>query len=128
MDKEKRQASTAERLREAMAETGKKQIDLVNETGLQRSAISRYLSGEYEPKQNAINKLAVALNVSEMWLWGFDVPKDRTPEQTKNDQLAELVVRMRRDPDFFATVAQLAELDPDQYGNVKGIISALGKK
>ena len=83
MTKEKTQATTAERLREAMAEAGKKQIDLANETGLQRSAISRYLSGEYEPKQKAINKLAVALNVSEMWLWGFDVPKQRTAEQKK---------------------------------------------
>ena len=128
MDKEKRQASTAERLREAMAETGKKQIDLVNETGLQRSAISRYLSGEYEPKQKAINKMAIALNVSEMWLWGFDVPKERTPTQVKNDQIADLVVRMRRDPSFFATVAKLAALDPEQYVNVEGIISALGKK
>ena len=128
MNKEKRQASTADRLREAMREAGKKQIDLVNETGLQRSAISRYLSGEYEPKQKAINKMAIALNVSEMWLWGFDVPKERTSAQIKNDQLAELVVRMRRDPDFFAAVAQLAELDSEQYESVKGVISALGKK
>jgi transcriptional regulator with XRE-family HTH domain len=122
---EKRQVPTAERLREAMTEAGKKQIDLVKETGLQRSAISRYLSGEYEPKQNAINKLAIALNVSEMWLWGFDVPKERTPAQKENDLLAKLVVKMRRDPDFRATVAQLAELDPDQYVNVSGIIAAL---
>ena len=125
MTTEKRQVSTAERLREAMAETGKKQIDLVKETGLQRSAISRYLSGEYEPKQKAINKLAIALNVSEMWLWGLDVPKERSLEAKKNDQLAELIVKLRRDPDFFAAVAQLAELDPEQYVNVRGIIAAL---
>ena len=51
----KQVATTAERLREAMSEAGKKQIDLANETGLPKSAISRYLSGEYEPKQKAIS-------------------------------------------------------------------------
>ena len=43
-------ASIANRLREAMTLRGKKQIDLVRETGINRSAISRYLSGKYEPK------------------------------------------------------------------------------
>lgn len=60
-----------------MSITGKKQADLVRETGLNRGTISRYLSGEYEPKQAAIKKLAAALGVAEMWLWGYDVPMER---------------------------------------------------
>ena len=40
-----------------------KQVDFVRETGLERGAISRYVAGKYEPKQTAVAKLAVALNV-----------------------------------------------------------------
>ncbi len=125
MTNEKRQATTAERLREAMAETGKKQIDLVNETGLQRSAISRYLSGEYEPKQKAINKLAIALNVSEMWLWGFDVPKQRTAAQKKNDDLVQVIAKLRKSPVFYEVVSILAELPEADCASVKPLLEAL---
>ncbi len=127
MDSRKK-ASTSERIREAMILAGKKQADLVRETGLDRSAISSYLSGKYEPKQNAINKLAIALNVSEMWLWGYDVPKDRTHEQKKNDDLAKIIAQMRKDPKFFKVVSALAELPSEQYDSITTIISALGKK
>lgn len=77
MVKNNRVANTSDRLREAMKEANKTQADLCRETGLSKSTLSRYLSGGFEPKQNAIHKLAMALNVSEMWLWGFDVPMER---------------------------------------------------
>jgi transcriptional regulator with XRE-family HTH domain len=127
MDKE-RVATTSERLKEAMQKADKKQVDLVRETGLERGAISRYVAGKYEPKQTAINKLAVALNVSEMWLWGYDVPMARTPEQKKTDAIAGAVVRMRKDPEFFEVVSLLAELPPEEYASVKTLLTALSKK
>jgi transcriptional regulator with XRE-family HTH domain len=125
---EERVATTSERLQEAMRATGKKQVDLVRETGLERGAISRYVAGKYEPKQTAINKLAVALNVSEMWLWGYDVPMYRTPEQKKTDAIADAVLRMRKDPEIFEVVSLLAELPPEEYASVKTLLTALSKK
>lgn len=121
-------ASTSDRLREAMTALGKKQADLVRETGLDRASISSYLSGKYEPKQTAINKMAIALGVSEMWLWGYDVPKERTAEQKKNDDLVKIIAQMRKDPKFFDIVSKLAELPAEQYDSLTTIISALGKK
>lgn len=123
-----RQASTAERLREAMDAVGKKQADLMRETGLDRGAISSYLSGRYEPKQVAIGKLAAALGVSEMWLCGYDVPRDRTPEQKKNDHLVKVIAQLRKDPEFFEVVSALADLPAEQYASIKQLITALGKK
>lgn len=82
----KQVSTAADRIQQAMDETGKKQADLVEATGLNKSTISRYLSGQVEPKQKAIMTLAQALNVSGMWLWGYDVPKERqTEEPTVND-------------------------------------------
>ena len=87
-EKFSRTSSTPVRLREAMNATGKKQVDLVRETGIDKGSISNYLSGRYEPKQEAIYKLALSLNVSEMWLWGYDVPPER-PVDEKNPEEKE---------------------------------------
>ena len=121
-------ALTKDRLREAMKAANKKQADLVRETGLNRGTISRYLSGEVEPRQDAAYKLALVLNVSETWLWGYDVPMTRTIEQKKNDDLVKIIAQMRKDPKFFNIVSKLAELPTDQYDSLTTIISALGKK
>lgn len=118
-------STIAQRLREALTASGKKQADIVRETGLDRGAVSSYLSGKYEPKQKAIYKMAKALNVNEAWLMGFDVPMERTVEAKKNDQLALLVVKMRSEPAFLDAVASLAELTPEQFDIVKGVIEAL---
>ena len=55
----------ADRIRIALEMRGMKQADLVNATGIGKSSISTYLSGEYEPKQRNIYKNAKALDVSE---------------------------------------------------------------
>lgn len=123
-----RVTTTKERLREAMNEAGKKQADLVRETGLNRGTISRYLSGEVEPRQDATHKLAVALNVSEMYLWGYDVPKSRTAEQKKNDDLVQVIAKLRKDPEFFEVVSILASLPQAEYASVKLLVSRLGDK
>lgn len=72
--------TTAARLKKAMDIRGKKQIDLARETGIDKGSISHYVSGRYEPKQEAVNKLSIVLGVSEMWLWGYDVPMERQKE------------------------------------------------
>lgn len=123
-----RVSTTQARLREAFAESGKKQAELARNTGLDKGAISSYLSGKYEPKQKAIGLLARELGVSEMWLWGYDVPKCRTPEQKKNDDLVSVIARMRKDPDFFKTVSRLSELPADQFASIDSLISALAQK
>lgn len=128
MAKEKRTATTADRLREALQQSGKRQADLVRETGVDKGALSSYLSGKYEPKQKAIGKLAVALNVSEMWLWGYDVPMTRTAEQKKNDAVVDVVAKLRKDSDFLEVVSLLADLPAEQYASVKTLLTALGQK
>lgn len=128
MDGYKRVALTKDRLREAMQIAGKKQSDLARDTGLNRGTISRYLSGEVEPRQDAAYKIAQVLKVSETWLWGYDVPRERTASQKKNDDLVKIIAQMRNDPKFFGIVSKLAELPAEQYDSLTTIISALGKK
>lgn len=125
MTKMERSATTTERLQAAMRETGKKQIDLARETGLSHSTISRYISGAVEPRQDATHKLAVVLGVSEMWLWGYDVPKQRTAAQKKNDDLVQVIAKLRKDPEFYEVVSMLAELPEAEYASIKQLLEAL---
>lgn len=87
MYKPEKVATIAERLNEAIKLKGKKQIDLVQGTGVNKSTISRYLRGEREPKQTALLKLARVLDVSEAWLMGFDVSMERNKTLTSERQM-----------------------------------------
>ena len=67
-------ATISERIKEALEINNMKQADLIKKTGINKGALSSYISGKYEPKQNNIYLMAKALNVSEAWLMGMDVP------------------------------------------------------
>lgn len=69
--------SISTRLVMAMNARGMKQADLVAQTSIGKSSLSQYIAGMYEPKADKIYLLAKALNVSEAWLMGYDVPMER---------------------------------------------------
>ena len=77
-------STTAKRIREGMELRGIKQSELAEKTGISKGALSSYLSERYLPKQNNIFLIAKALNVSEAWLMGGDVPIERIPETQAN--------------------------------------------
>lgn len=89
MSKLLRTSTTPERLRLALSNANMKQTELSQKTGLDKGSISCYLSGKYEPKSDAINKMAIALDVNEMWLWGYDVPMEREKETPEKIELTE---------------------------------------
>lgn len=68
------------RLQKAMSIRNIKATELSEKAHIPKSAISQYLSGLYEAKQKSIFKLANALNVSEGWLMGLDVPMERNTD------------------------------------------------
>lgn len=62
------------RLRQALEFRNMTQSELSRLSGIGKSAISQYLSGEYEAKQENIYLMSKPLNVNPAWLMGFDVP------------------------------------------------------
>lgn len=81
-----KKSNTANRLKEIMNERNIKQIDILNaclpfckkyDVKMSKSDISQYVSGKVEPGQDKLFVLGNALNVSESWLMGFDVPRER---------------------------------------------------
>lgn len=79
-------ASTSDRLRECMREQKLKQVDILRmaeplqktfNINLNKGGLSEYISGKHEPDANRLFLLGYILNVSEAWLMGYDVPKER---------------------------------------------------
>lgn len=77
-------SNTSQRLKEILTEKNIRPIDLVNKCQpyckkynikMGRNDISQYLSGKVEPSQKKLSILALTLNVDEVWLMGYDVPK-----------------------------------------------------
>lgn len=114
-----------DRLRQALTLRGLRATDLVDKTGIPKGTISYYLSGKTEPKADRLYLIAQALDISEAWLLGYDVPMARTVDQKKNDQLAKLVVRLRTDAAFYNLVATLAELPESKYRGFEQLVAAL---
>ncbi len=78
--------NTAIRLKKIMTDRNLRQTDILNlaipfcdmyNVKMNKSDISQYCSGKTEPNQKKLFVLGKALNVSEAWLMGFDVPMER---------------------------------------------------
>ena len=121
-------AEVKDRLKEALELRGVKAIDLSRKTGIPKGAISYYLAGKSVPRADRVHLISKALEVSEAWLLGYDVPATRTEEQKKNDNLVQVIAQLRKDPEFFEVVDMLASLPASDYASIKQLISALAKK
>lgn len=64
-----------------------KQSDVVSATGITKSALSNYLHGTREPRQDQISKISDPYGVNPSWLMGYDVPMYLSNE---NDDLLKL--------------------------------------
>lgn len=81
-----RKYETSDRLNQLMAERNWKQVDIINNSkkfqeklGVQlgKSALSQYVNGVQAPDQKKLSLLALTFDVSEAWLMGYDVPRER---------------------------------------------------
>lgn len=105
----------AERLRYYMELTGTKQVDLVEKTKINKSSISEYLSGNYEPKQRNIYKIAMALGIKPSQLMGIAEEPAAPAEQqglTLGSQEKDLIIKFRKlDDDGRARILRQVEFE-----------------
>lgn len=69
--------SCSQRIRKALSARNMTQSELCRRTKIATSAMSEYIKGLYDPKQDKIYIMAQALNVDPVWLMGFDVPMEK---------------------------------------------------
>lgn len=121
-----KKSTTAERLKTIMKERGLRQVDILEaakpfckkyNVPLGKAYLSQYISGKVEPGQDKLSILALALNVSEVWLMGYDVPIERkTTPVTERDERRQELLRL------------FDSLSDDQQrmaiGAIKGLLSS----
>lgn len=93
--------SCAVRLKKALSIRNMTQTELCQKTKIPKSALSEYLKGLYDPKQDRLLILSDALDVDPVWLMGFDVPmeiedKKRSPHEPTLTEGEKLVLELFR--------------------------------
>lgn len=76
----------AKRLRELMADTNTTQVELANEMGVTRQAVSQYMDGSAQPNIDKFYRIAKYFNVSADYLLGFS---NTTTTDTKIKSVCE---------------------------------------
>ena len=71
---EKLVSNIPKRLHEIMNKLNISQADISRKTGLPRSAISMYLSGQRTPRQDKISQICEPFNINPTWLMGYEAP------------------------------------------------------
>lgn len=77
------------RLKELIDILGISQTEFCNRCGLNKSALSNYLNGDREPRQDKLSLIADAFRISPSWLMGYDVPlefKTSLPDALTQDE------------------------------------------
>jgi hypothetical protein len=74
--------------------------------------------------QSKIVRFAEVLATTPTYLMGW------TDEETqkKNDNLMEIIARLKQDEDFANVTMMLAALQPDQFETIKQLLTTLTKK
>lgn len=93
------QVTTADRLRQIMDERRLRQVDIIRlcepycekyNLRLSKSDLSQFVHGKVTPGQWKISILSRALNVSEAWLKGYNVPRFRMPNNDPEERIAKI--------------------------------------
>lgn len=115
---------TGDRIRAQRIRLGWSQRDLAAKMGYKNhSVVARVEAGSVDLPQSRLDQFAKVLGVSHAYLIGL-VSEE---ESKKNDQLAQLIVKMRSDSDFYNTVVALANLNEKQFQGVQQLIAALNE-
>lgn len=91
-----KESNTSERLRHIIDSRGLRQVEILEKCKpfcekygirLAKNDLSQYVSGKVEPKQDKLSILGLALDVSEAWLAGYNVP------MTRNDNITSITIQ-----------------------------------
>lgn len=113
------------RIAEALSIRGWKQVDLCERTGIKKASINGWIKQNWQPKQESLYKMAKALDVSEMWLAGYDVEMERPASSINVDELTEIIKVLRENDRYRNVVDILIHLDEDNFLLIESIIKKI---
>lgn len=121
--------STADRLRELMEYYGISQSDISKTTGIAKSSVSMYVSGQRKPGQDNLSDIAEAYNVDEAWLLGYDVPMKPNSASKSGLELGQKIGELiEKDIRFKELINNYYNLDEEARELCVGICKKMNRK
>ena len=114
-----------ERIKAKRISLGWSQRDLAEKMDYKNhSIIARIEAGKVNLPQSRLDRLANVLGVSHAYLLGV-VSEEVS---VKNDRMAQLILKMRKDPEFFEAVSNMEELSSAEFETIKNLLVSLRRK
>lgn len=114
-------SNSKERIKELMEYYNISQTDISKRTGIGKSAISQYVSGEREPRQDKVGIISESYGLNPAWLMGFDVPMFQSKEVIENNRETEFRT-------ILEYVERIFEMNDNDRKSVLNIIDSLSRK
>ena len=101
-----------ERLQNSMKKLDINAAELAEKSGISKARISQYINGIYEPKSKGIHALALALDVADTYLLGYNVDEkgNELNSSAECEKLTEaeqdLIDKYRALPDWMQRLAR----------------------
>lgn len=106
------------KIKNARIAKGMTQEELGRLLGVQKSAIAKYENGRVvNIKRSTLKRISEVLGIRPVELISEEVQKN-------NDIIADIVVKLRTDEEFFELVKTLNSLDKEKIKGVKQMLSA----
>ncbi len=103
----------AQRFRDLLQGQEENTHSLAKKLGLTPATISRYANAKMAPKLPTLYAIADIYNVNPLWLYGFDVPMERSAPETSRDERLNILYELTK------------ELSEDELTALKGFVAGL---
>ena len=119
-------AILSKNLKKYIALSGKDRRELAEIWGFPYSTVSEWVNGRKYPRIDRIEIMADYFGILKSDLIE-EKPKAHADMQKNNDIIADIIVRMRTDEDFFEAVKTLHSLDDVKLAGVMQMLQAFNK-
>lgn len=106
--------------------SGKSQKDICDAMGMASSTFNDWMLAKNYPRIDMIERLARYFGITKS-----DLIEERTPTRTartsQDDEMADVVLKMNTDEDFFKMVRALSKLDSEKRQAVRSLLNVLSK-
>lgn len=117
---------TSKRIKKALSDNNITAQELANKTGINKASISQYVNGTNRPSNVNAHKMSSVLNVSELYLMGFDVPEEEpTKEEALTPLMAEYIAMLTRNVQLQKFVDKFKQLSDTDQAVVLNLMDSL---
>lgn len=112
----------AENLKHYMEKSDKSQREIAEIVGVSAPTVNEWLKRKKYPRMNRIQTLADYFGIMKSDLIEGKVTEEKNQ---KNDNISNIVTRLRNDDTFFSVIVTIDKLNRENLEKVKKILSAL---